>query len=425
MGLRDGTVRRAPAKDELPFYTTEPMSIRPLDVPRDLRNALLATLFFGAAGGVVMSVLNNYLSEVHGLGAAARGWLEFPRELPGFFIMVVVGTLLTVLSESQMAAFAMLFTAVGAAGLGFLSPTTAAVVVFVAVWSLGDHIIFAVEGPIGLKLARGGKEGRRLGQFGGARNLGTIAGVGVVFVLAKLLGDRYDLFYAIAASSAVIAAAFYLSLRLWRDGVRSRRLVFKRKYGLFYAISALFGIRKQIFLAFGAWVLVQLHGVPVSTIALLYFIASTLGVIMRPLLGEVVDWLGERIVLAVDELLLVVVCLTYAFASDLLPAPFDLYLLYGAYVLDWVLFALRIARTTYLGKIADDPSDITPTIATGITIDHAVAMSLPILSGSIWEAFGFRWVFLLAGAIAVVGFFVCLQIRVPEPARVDGASGPT
>ncbi len=386
-------------------------------VPRDLSNALIATLFFGAASGIFMATLNNYLADVHGFGAAARGWLELPRELPGFLIVFIAGALLTVLSEGRMAALAMLLTAIGAAGLGFLSPATGAVVVFVAIWSLGDHIIFAVEGPIGLKLARGGKEGRRLGQFGGARNLGTIAGVGMVFVLARLIGDRYDVFYGLAAACALVAGLFYAALRIFKDGVRSRRLVFKRRYGLFYAISALFGIRKQIFMVFGAWVLVQVHGVPVSTIALLYFIAASLGVIMRPLLGEVVDWLGERIVLAADELLLLAVCLTYAFASDLLPGPFDLWLLYGAYVLDSVLFALRVARTTYLGKIAEDKADITPTVAAGITIDHAVAMSLPVLSGYIWEAFGFRWVFLLAAAIAVVGFFVCLRIRVPEGQR--------
>jgi predicted MFS family arabinose efflux permease len=384
-----------------------------LAVPRDLRNALLATVFFGAASGIIVSILNNYLSEVHGIGAAARGWLEFPRELPGFLIMFVAGALLILFSETQMASLAMVFTALGAVGLGFFSSSTATVVLFVAVWSLGDHIIFAVEGPIGLKLATGGREGRRLGQFGGARNLGTISGVGLVYVLAKLVGDRYDVFFAIAAGCAVVASVFYVTIRLWRGVDRSRRLVFKRRYGLFYAISALFGIRKQLFLVFGAWVLVQIHGVPVSTIALLYFASATLGVIMRPLMGEVIDWLGERTVLAVDELVLLAVCLTYAFASDLLPVPIDLYALYGAYIVDAVLFALRVARTTYLGKIVEHPGDITPTIATGITIDHAVAMSLPVASGYIWEAFGFRWVFLLAGVIAVVGFFVCLQITVP------------
>ena len=33
----------------------------------------------------------------------------------------------------------------------------------------------------------------------------------------------------------------------------------------------------------------------------------------------------------------------------------------GLYVLDHLLFALRVARTTYLKKIAVDPADITPT----------------------------------------------------------------
>ncbi len=378
-----------------------------------MKFALLATLFFGAASGIFLATLNNYLAEVHQLSAVDRGWLELPRELPGFLVMFVTGLMLTLLRETQIAALAMLFTAIGALGLGLLATNTATLVLFIVIWSMGDHIIFAVEGPIGLKLAHDGKEGRRLGQFGGFRNLGGILGVGAVFCLARLFGDRFGLFYGLAASAALIAGFFYLRLDVGRGDVRSRRLLFKRKYGLFYAISALFGIRKQIFIAFGAWVLVDIHGVALSTIALLYFIASALGVVLRPLLGEVIDWFGERKVLAADELLLLGVCLTYAFAGDLLPAPLGLWALYGAYVFDVVLFALRIARTTYLKKIADDPSEITPTISMGITIDHAVAMSLPIVSGYIWEEFGFRWVFLMAGSIAIAGFFICLRIRVP------------
>ena len=380
----------------------------------DLKRALFATLFFGAASGIFTATLNNYLAEIHHIGAEARGWLELPRELPGFLIMFVAGAMLTVFRETQMAAAAMLLTALGAVGLGYLAPTHAALVVFIVIWSLGDHIIFAVEGPIGLKLAQGGKEGRRLGQFGGARNLGTIVGVGVIFVLARTLGDRYSLFYAIAAGSALVAGVLYAGLDVGRGDAPSRRLVFKKKYRLFYVISALFGIRKQIFLAFGAWVLIEIHGVSVSPIALLYFIAATLGVVFRPLLGEVVDWLGEKVVLAADELLLLGICLTYAFAGEVFSGDGVLFALYAAYILDIILFALRVARTTYLKKIADDPADITPTISMGITIDHAVAMTLPILSGYIWEAYGFQWVFILAGAIAFVGFFVCLRIRTPE-----------
>ncbi len=386
----------------------------PRRLSRDFLILLLATMAFGAAGGVFQSTLNNYLEDVHLMDAEGRGWLEFPRELPGFLLIFIAGLMLIRLRETQIAAAAMALAAVGALGLAYLSAGTAALVAWVMLWSLGDHILFAVNGPLGLKLARAGGEGRRLGQLGGASNLGTIVGVGSVYLLARQFGNRFELFYLMAAIFCAAAAVFYFKLRVGKGDPPSRRIVFRKEYKIFYAISALFGIRKQIFLVFGSWVLVSLYDVPVSTMALLYFVAATLGVIFRPLLGDVIDWLGERKVLAVDELMLLTVCLTYAFAGDLFPRHIAIWVLYAAYVLDLVLFALRVARTTYLKKIARDPADITPTISLGITIDHAVAMSLPILSGYIWEVWGYRWVFLLAGAIALVGFFICLQIKVPQ-----------
>ncbi|MBD3162655.1 MAG: MFS transporter [Candidatus Latescibacteria bacterium] len=396
------------------------MSLRS-ELKGDVLRILLATLFFGATSGIFLSTLNNYLAEVHALGAEERGWMELPREMPGFLLFLVTGIMLVRLRESQMAAAAMGLTALGALGLAFLAPATAPLVFWIFLWSLGDHILFAVEGPLGLKLARSGNEGRRLGQIGGARNLGTITGVGLIYLVAKAAGNDYRIFYLLGAAFALLSAVYFRRIDAGRTDARSRRFVIRREYRLFYAISALFGIRKQIFIVFGSWVLVSLHGVPVSTVALLYFIAATLGVVLRPLLGDVIDWLGERIVLAADEVLLLMICLTYAFSSDLLPPPWDLRLLYGAYVFDIVLFALRVARTTYLKKIARDPADITPSVSLGITIDHSVAMSLPILSGYIWEAWGYRWVFLLAGAIALVGMFICLQIRVPSrPPRAPG-----
>ena len=68
--------------------------------------------------------------------------------------------------ESRMAVLAMGLLAVGGLGLGMLAPTAALLVLWVFTFSLGDHILFVVEGPLGLKLARDGAEGRRLGQLG-------------------------------------------------------------------------------------------------------------------------------------------------------------------------------------------------------------------------------------------------------------------
>ncbi len=88
-----------------------------LSLRSELGRALLATLFFGGAGGIAMAILNNYLADVHALDAAARGWLELPREAPGFAIIFVSAAMLLVLRETQMAALAMFFTALGGVGL--------------------------------------------------------------------------------------------------------------------------------------------------------------------------------------------------------------------------------------------------------------------------------------------------------------------
>jgi predicted MFS family arabinose efflux permease len=380
---------------------------------KELWRALLATAFIGACGGIFGATLNNYLADVHRFSAAARGWLEFPRELPGFLMMFVSALMLRWCRETQMAAIAMLFTAVGAAGYAFLSSGVAALVLLTVIGSLGDHIIFAVESPIVLKLSKDGKEGKSLGQFGGARNLGVIIGVAAVYLLSRFLSANYMLYYCLSAVAALAAAMLYSSMRIGHGEERTARFVLKPKYRRFYAVSALFGIRKQIFLVFGGWVLIKLYGVPLSTVALLYFISAAIGVVFRPLLGEVIDWFGERTVLAADQLVLCFVCLSYAFASLVLPKPYDLYLLYATYVLDAVLFALRVALTTYLKKIADSPADITPSISVGITIDHAVSMTIPVFSGFVWEHWGYRWVFVIATIVGMAGVIVCLGIKLP------------
>ena len=69
-------------------------------VTGDFRRVLLATMFFGATSGIFLSTLNNYLSEVHGFDAGNRGWLEFPRELPGFLIFVVIKNCGSILKSS-------------------------------------------------------------------------------------------------------------------------------------------------------------------------------------------------------------------------------------------------------------------------------------------------------------------------------------
>lgn len=53
------------------------------------------------------------------------------------------------------------------------------------------------------------------------------------------------------------------------------------------------------------------------------------------------------------------------------------------FVLDNLLFALGMARSTYVARICDSPEDITPSIDTGLAINDVVSIVYGILDGVI------------------------------------------
>ncbi len=135
-----------------------------------------------------------------------------------------------------------------------------------------------------------------------------------------------------------------------------------------------------MFITFGPWVLVKVFGEPISTIAELTVIASVFGMLLSPQIGYLIDRLGERAVLMLDALLLIGVCLGYGYA-EYLPVSYAIGIIYVSFVLDQVLFVVGIARTTYLDKIAERKDDVTASLSLGVTIDHAISMSIPSLGG--------------------------------------------
>ena len=80
-------------------------------IPRNLALFLAGMALLGACGGMFDTTFNNYVSDTFNLAADARGFLEFPRELPGFLTALFAG-LLFFLPETRIAAFSSL--AIGA-----------------------------------------------------------------------------------------------------------------------------------------------------------------------------------------------------------------------------------------------------------------------------------------------------------------------
>jgi predicted MFS family arabinose efflux permease len=338
---------------------------------------------------------NNFVHDVFSLSASERGNLEFPRELPGF-LLIFITSLLASYSLRTWAVLSSLTFAVGVLGLAWFSPVLAMAVVWIVVWNISDHVFFALESLVGLKLAKGRPAGKILGQVTSSRSLGTVMGAGALALLLSLLPKNYSLAFGVAAACSVASAWFFSRIRIDDDkGGQDRRIVYRPQYHLYYVLSVLWGARKQIFLTFSPWLLISRYGASPETIAVLFIIANGSGVIFRQYFGIATDRFGERTVLLVDSVIFLGICIGFAFSEQL-------WLLYFLYILDSLMFATRIARTTYLGKIAVEKRDIAPTVSLGISIDHVVSMTMPILCGYLWVKMGFQWVFGVAGVVALI-----------------------
>ncbi|MCD6405088.1 MAG: MFS transporter, partial [Planctomycetes bacterium] len=383
---------------------------------------LFAVGLMGIVGGLFETTFNNYLADIFRISAEARGQIEFPREMPGFLVTLVAGALASVVLN-RAGAIAMFLVAAGLLGMAFSGGSLTAVILFMMIWSTGAHLAMPVTQSITLSLAGSGRRGARLGQMGMASVAGAIVGAGIVATIMRQGWISFRGVYVLAAVFAVAAGITVLSMgRVERPGqARRTAFVFKRRYLLYYILSALFGARKQIFMTFGPWVLIRIFARPAYTFANLWLIYSVLGLFARPLVGRLIDAWGERKTLVSEGAVLMSVCLTYAVAGRYGESNAALYAVMAAYVLDQLAFAMSMARTTYLSKIVERPEDLPGGLAAGVSIDHAVSMTVPLLGGLVWMRYGFEYVFWGAAAIAVASSTVSFLIRVPKGDPEDAA----
>ncbi len=378
----------------------------------NLKLFLIGALFLGINAGVLSTTFNNYLNDMYHISERTRGLLEIPREIPGFVLIAITG-FLAAYSMRGWAIIVGIISGVGVVGLGFMSPSLYLMTLWMMLWSMGDHLFMPVESTMGLHMSKEGKQGKRLGQLAGARNLAMIIGALAVYLIASFLSGAhlYKVLYLCAGVCAVLSVIFFSRINIPVDKSKSRRrFIFRKEYGFFYTLNILFGARKQIFLTFAPWVLVTQFDTTPNVMAALVMIASIAGVLFRQVFGIIVDRFGEKKMFVADALILFFICGGFAFSKNV-------YFLYFLFIMDNLMFSTRIARTTYLSKIAKEKSDIPPTISLGITMDHFFSMIVPVMGGILWASLGYDKVFMAASVVALISLAVAIIIKVPAKHR--------
>ncbi len=390
------------------------------NLPRDFVLFIIAVSIYSFAQGIVDSTLNNFLYETFKISFFQRGMLELPREAPGFLV-VLISAVFFFLCNRRLAALANLIAGAGIFLIGYFTKTFNVMLVFLFIFSVGQHIFLPLNSGIGMELAHEGKTGRRLGQLNGAGNLFAILASFVIFIGFGFFHFNFRVSFGLASLGFAAAAVFIYLMKKNEPQAIGAKFKLRKEYRLFYWLNILYGTRKQIFLTFAPWVLVSVFFQKTQTIGILLAIGGIIGVLFKPFLGRMIDRLGERIILAGEAFILIFVCFFYGFSRILFQNETALYISCACYIADYLLMSVAMARATYLKKIAVKEEDVSQTLTMGVSIDHMFSIIIAVSGGIIWQFLGYQYIFLIGSCIAVVNLVSVMFIRTPgRKAAVNG-----
>ncbi len=356
------------------------------------------------------ALLNNFVIEAANFDGADIGLLHTVREIPGFLAIGVIAVIIFI--REQVLAMISLMMLGAATAVTAWFPSLGGLLFVTLFSSIGFHYYETVNQSLQLQWLPKDRAPQILGWLVAMGSAATA----VVYGLIVLTWDRFDLSYNFVFMAAggvtVLLALFCLIAFPQFDSPtpQTKKIVLRRRYWLYYALQFMAGARRQIFIVFAGFMMVEKFGFEVHELTSLYLINLMINMMAAPMLGKAVARFGERRTLIFEYTGLAIVFAAYGgiywFGWGVLLAAI-------LYVIDHVLFALALALKTYFQKIAD-PADIAPTAAVAFTINHIAAVFLPALLGLLWVVSPGA-VFGLAAAMAMVSLGLSLLIpRHPE-----------
>ncbi|UWQ35034.1 MFS transporter [Leisingera sp. M527] len=357
------------------------------------------------------ALLNNFVIEAAHFDGADIGLLHTVREIPGFLAVGVIAVILFV-REQVLGLISLALLGVATAVTAWF-PSLGGLLMVTLLSSIGFHYYETVNQSLQLQWLSKEKAPQTLGWLVAAGSAATL----VVYGLIVLTWDRFDLTYntvflAAGGATALIAVfALFAYPQFDAPHPQTKKLILRKRYWLYYALQFMAGARRQIFVVFAGFMMVEKFGFDVHELTGLYLINLVINIVLAPMLGKAVAMFGERRTLIFEYAGLAIVFAAY---GGIYWFGWGVAVAAVLYVIDHVLFALALALKTYFQKIAD-PGDIAPTAAVAFTINHIAAVFLPVLLGLLW-VLSPGMVFVLAAAMALVSLSLSLLIpRHPEP----------
>lgn len=363
------------------------------------------------AFSVWLALLNNFVVEAANFDGADIGLLHAIREIPGF---LAVGVILVIMfmREQVLGLLSLILLGVTTA-LTAQFPQLQGILILTFLSSIGFHYYETVNQSLQLQWLPKDTAPQTLGWLMATGSVATFLVYFVIMILWEPLGLTYNIVYMVGGgiTAAIALFAMFAYPQFEAPHPQRKAFILRRRYWLYYALQFMSGARRQIFMVFAGFMMVEKFGFAVHELTALYLINLMVNIIVAPLLGKIVAAYGERKALVFEYSGLVIVFLSYGGVYFL---GWGIVVAAALYVIDHIFFGLALALKTYFQKIAD-PGDIAPTAAVAFTINHIAAVGLPVPLGLLWLVSPASVFFLAAGMAATSLALALLIPRHPVP----------
>ncbi len=346
-------------------------------------------------------LFNNFAVEVAGLQGNHVGMIQSVREIPGFLALLAIFVMI-VIKEHRLSALSILFLGLGLAATGIF-PSYPGLLLTTLITSFGFHYFETTNQSLTLQYF---DKHTSPWVFGKLRSLSAAANIGIgvfIYLFASIL-DFMQIYLVIGVM--IIAAGLWGFLKDPANHnivPQHKKMIFRKKYWLFYFLTFMGGARRQIFMAFAAFLLVKKFQFSLHEVTVLFVINNLINYFLSPIIGKSIIRFGERKVLSLEYSSLIFIFLAYAaVGSKTLVALL--------YIFDHIFFNFSIAIRTYFQKIGD-PRDIASSMAVGFTINHVAAVFLPAIGGMLWMI-DYRIPFVAGACMSLISLIAVQQIRI-------------
>lgn len=345
-------------------------------IKKDRMFLFLAVMSVASTVGLQVwrTLFNNFAVDVVGLQGNHIGMIQSVREIPGFLALLVVYVILFI-KEHRLSALSIAMLGIGVALTGVF-PSYVGLIFTTLLMSFGFHYFETTNQSLTLQYFDKHTSPWVFGKMRSYSSASAIIIGGVILLISSHLS--FQLMFALLGSLIIGAGVWGALQNPTRDDLvpQHKRMILKKRYGLYYFLTFMAGARRQIFVAFAVFLLVEKFQFSVKEITILFMLNNGINYFLSPLIGRAIIRYGERKVLTVEYASLIVVFIAYATVESKM-------IIAVLYVLDHIFFNFSMGIRTFFQKIGD-PEHIAPTMAAGFTINHIAAVVIPAMGGLAW-----------------------------------------